>query len=394
MSLFLDKLFTAVALGHFSIDVLNGGRTVLFTYLSVPLGLSNTELGLFSTLYIVTGSLTQPVFGYITDKVGPRWVTAGGVIWMSSIYTLAMIAPVEFALWLLVLASLGSAAFHPAGTMQATLRGRTHFQGKETTSAAYFFVAGQAGLFVGPLLAGNILDRFGNSGLLILTAFAVPVGINLAWQLRDVKAINADALGIGRRDRHIKPQLIFGMYLVPLIAFGLLAFFQSWAQQNMVTFMPKYLSDLGQTASTYGMIAALFMGGSAVGNALGGNLADRLGKRRVAMVSLGLASIPLYLVSVVGLSPWLYFLIPLGGALTGASHSIIVVLAQRLFPGGMGLASGLILGFMFSSGAIGTLASGYLADSVGLIYVFQLSAGLVLGGAAMAWWLRMLGEDR
>jgi predicted MFS family arabinose efflux permease len=60
----------------------------------------------------------------------------------------------------------------------------------------------------------------------------------------------------------------------------------------------------------------------------------------------------------------------------------------------MGLASGLILGFMFSSGAIGTLASGSIADSYGLTYVFQFSAALVLGGSAMAWWLRQLGEAR
>ncbi|MGD9092027.1 MAG: MFS transporter [Anaerolineales bacterium] len=394
MGLLLDKLFTAVALGHFSVDVLNGGRSVLFTYLSVPLGLSNTALGFFSTLYVVSGALTQPIFGYITDKFGPRWVAAGGLLWMAVFYSMAIIAPVQYALWLLILASLGSAAYHPAGTMQATLRGRTHFQGKETTSAAYFFVAGQAGLFMGPLLAGNILDRFGKPGILILTAFAVPVGVNVAGQLRNVKAVNADALGKSNRLTVSKGGLMMGLPLLPLITFVLLAFFQSWAQQNMVTFVPKYLSDLGQSASTYGMIAALFMGGSAVGNAVGGNLADRFGKRRVAMVSLALASIPLYLVSAVGLSQWLYYLIPLGGALTGASHSIIVVLAQRLFPGGMGLASGLILGFMFSSGAIGTLASGSIADSYGLTYVFQFSAALVLGGSAMAWWLRQLGEAR
>ena len=71
-----------------------------------------------------------------------------------------------------------------------------------------------------------------------------------------------------------------------------------------------------------------------------------------------MASVPLMLVSLVGWSPWLYVLVPLSGLFTGAVHSIVVVMAQRYVPGGMGLASGLTLGFMFSAGALGTLLSG------------------------------------
>ena len=172
------------------------------------------------------------------------------------------------------------------------------------------------------------------------------------------------------------------------MAFALLAAFQAWSQQNMITFVPKYLSDLGQSASTYGVIAALFMGGSALGNAVGGSLADTYGKRRVASVALVSASIPLYLVAVVGWSPWLYLLVPLSGALTGATHSIIVVLAQRMIPNRMATASGLILGFMFSSGAVGTFLSGFLADAWGLIPVFYLTAGIALAAGFLAMLLR------
>jgi MFS family permease len=176
--------------------------------------------------------------------------------------------------------------------------------------------------------------------------------------------------------------------LLFLVAFALLAAFQAWSQQNMITFVPKYLSDLGQSAGTYGVIAALFMGGSALGNAVGGSLADKYGKRRVASIALVSASIPLYLVAVVGLSPWLYLLVPLSGALTGATQSIIVVLAQRMIPSGMATASGLILGFMFSSGAVGTFLSGFLADAWGLIPVFYLTAGIALAAGFLAMLLR------
>jgi FSR family fosmidomycin resistance protein-like MFS transporter len=165
---------------------------------------------------------------------------------------------------------------------------------------------------------------------------------------------------------------------------ALLAAFQSWVQQNMVTFLPKHLELLGKTPGEYGFLAALFMGGSAIGNVLGGNLADIFGKRKVASTALILASIPIGAIAIVGWSEWLYLLVPLAGGFTGATHSIIVVLAQRLIPSGMGLASGLILGFMFSAGALGAMLSGYFADIWGIPLMFGITVGLVLAAAGLA----------
>ncbi len=384
MPLLFDALFSSVAISHFAVDLLNGQRAVILAFLSVPLGLTNTTLGFFSTVYVVAGALFQPIFGYFADRLGPRWVVAGGVIWIAAFFSLALVTPGTLALWLLVLASLGSAAFHPGATMQATMRGRTHFSGRETTSAAYFFVFGQTGHFFGPIVAGPLLDRFGLDGLIWLVALVGLSGLNAARQLSQVTIIRpsvsgtrksfADRIEINRWKRKA----------LPILAFAIVAAFQAWTQQNMITFLPKYLSDLGRSASIYGLIAATFMGGSAFGSGMGGNLADRFGKRRVAAATLVLASIPLYLISRVGWSPWLFVLVPLAGALTGAVHSSLVVLAQRMIPGGMAMASGLILGFMFSSGALGTLLSGYLADVWGFIPVFQMTAGISLIAGILA----------
>jgi predicted MFS family arabinose efflux permease len=173
-----------------------------------------------------------------------------------------------------------------------------------------------------------------------------------------------------------------------ILALIVVAALQAWAQQNINTFLPKFLSDIGQTPAIYGLMAGLFMGGSALGNVAGGNLADRFGRQRVATIMLALAVIPLFIISQIGFSPWLYLLIPLSGALTGAVHSIIVVLAQRLLRGGMALASGLILGFMFSSGALGTLLSGPIADRWGFPPVFLLTAGLALTASLVTLFLK------
>jgi FSR family fosmidomycin resistance protein-like MFS transporter len=391
LALLLDGLFSSVVLTHFIVDLINSQRAVLLTYLSVPLGLSNAALGFFNTMYVVAGSILQPVFGYLADRLGPRWMATGGVLWLGGFFGLAVVTPGQAALWLLIVASMGSAAFHPAGVMQATLRGQTHFSGRETTSAAFFFVFGQTGFFIGPVLGGPLLDRFGPAGLLLLASMVVPTGLNVGYRLRQAPKV-APAVGAARTiidPAGHGPELSGGRTsrMLPLLAFALVAAFQAWAQQNMMTFVPKYIHDLGQSPSIYGVMAALFMGGSALGNGFGGSLADRFGKRRVATLALFLASAPLFLVGSVGWSWWLLLLIPLGGALTGAVQSIIVVLAQRFLPSGMALASGLILGFMFSAGALGTMLSGFLADRWGLASVFHMNALIVLAAAGLSFTL-------
>jgi MFS family permease len=104
---------------------------------------------------------------------------------------------------------------------------------------------------------------------------------------------------------------------VGLVAFALVAAFQSWAQQNMFTFVPKYLSDLGYSPSMYGLVVALFMGGTAFGNLFGGYLADHFGKRKVASLTLAAAGLPLVLIPGIAWVGWFFLLVPLSGMLTG-----------------------------------------------------------------------------
>lgn len=383
MSLLLDALFNSVAYGHFIVDALNGQRSVLLTYWSQQTGMTNTTLALVTTIYVWVASLSQPIFGWISDRFGKsRLLAAGGILWLTAFFSLALSLPVEWAIPCLILASLGSAAFHPVGTMQATLRGKTLLAGRETTSTSWFFLFGQFGYFMGPIVGGPLLQEFGPAGLLLLAAPALVIGLNASWRLRSPltaprQVDEGTVRGSGRE---------VGRWFI--IALVVVAALQSWTQQNMNTFLPKYLSDLGQAPAVYGLMTGLFMGGSAIGNVLGGNLADRFGRQRVAFIALALAGFPLFLISLVGWSPWLYLLVPLSGALTGAVHSIIVVLAQRVVRGGMALASGLTLGFMFSAGALGTLLSGPLADRWGFSPVFQMTAGLALIASLAALVLR------
>jgi FSR family fosmidomycin resistance protein-like MFS transporter len=378
MALIRDKIFSTIWLSHFAVDILNGQRSVLFVYLAVALGLSNAELGLFSAAYVFIGALLQPVFGYIADRGNFAWTIAGGTLWIGVFFTIGLIVPGFPGLVFFIIASLGSAAFHPAGTMQATLVGRARIAGRETTSSSYFFLAGQLGIFAGPLLGGFLLNASGQRGILWLTAFTMLVGIfglsrlsgrDVHWEAQP-KAESTESQAPPRR--------------VLWIAFALLATSQSWAKQNVLIYLPKYLSDLGRTPEIYGMLSALFIGFAALGMLSGGIFADRYGKRITAATMLGLAVLPMALIPLYAATPWIYLVIPVAGYFAGSTHSIIVVLAQRYIPGGMARSSGLILGYIFSTSSIGVLLSGVLADAINLQAVFWLSAALVGLAAIMA----------
>jgi FSR family fosmidomycin resistance protein-like MFS transporter len=375
MSLIRDKLFSTVALSHFAVDVLNGQRSVLFVYIAATLGLSNTQLGILSTAYVLVAAVMQPFFGYLADKRGSRWAIAGGTLWIGLFFSIGLLAPSYAGMALFVVASLGSGAFHPAGTMQATLVGRDRFASRETTASSLFFLFGQAGMFVGPLLGGILLSQSGMPGLLWLSVFAVLIGL-IGFVRLSGKSTELVEPVEEKVESSNGPSSRF-LWL----AFAILATSGAWVQQNMIIFVPKYLSDLGQSSEVYGVLSSLYIGAGALGLMIGGILADRFGKRRVAASMLALAVLPLAAIPLLGLSPLLYVAIPLAGLFSGSTHSIVVVLAQRYIPGGMAMTSGLILGFIFSMGALGVLLSGYLADAYGVISVFWLTAGLALVAA-------------
>lgn len=380
MSLFLDSIFSSIALSHFMVDTFNASRPVLLTYL----GLSESQIALFSAIYIWASALTQPFFGWISDRIGPRWLAAGGVLWMTVFYSAALFFPGNTGLGCLIIAAFGSSAFHPVGAVQATLRGRDLLKGKETTATSLFFMAGQMGHFIGPIITGVILASYKIPGLFIIPIVSVPIGFTLLHQLRANRP-------------HPKPDETYRSNrtqagIVFIIVLALVAALQSWAQSNMVNLIPKYIKDLGQGATVYGSMAGLFMGGSALGNVFGGYFGDRYSKRFIAAGVLFLSAIPIYLASLIGWSWWLYVLIPLAGALTGAVHSIMVVFAQRIIPGGMALASGLALGFIFSSGALGLLYSGHLAEVYGFPFVLTMTTVIVLIASPLALFLKEPGQ--
>ena len=168
-----------------------------------------------------------------------------------------------------------------------------------------------------------------------------------------------------------------------MAAFALFIMLRTTPQSTTMTFLPKLFEDRDYSPSAFGAIASIFMVGSAVGGVVGGILCDRWGRRPILIWTLLAAAVPMYLYPVaVGLE--VYPLVLLAGLFIGASHSVIVVVAQTLLPSSGALASGLALGFMFASGSAGSFLFGMAADVFPLASVLQVNGVLSLCAALLS----------
>jgi FSR family fosmidomycin resistance protein-like MFS transporter len=144
----------------------------------------------------------------------------------------------------------------------------------------------------------------------------------------------------------------------------------------------KLFTELGYAALYVGLISGIYMLGSAVGGIIGGTLGDRHGRRLPILVGVLGAFIPFYVyISAPDLArpP----LLLLAGFFGGMPHSVLVIAAQSLIPGRRAFASGLTLGLMFFSGAVGTYVLGVIADEVGLAIALRNAAFLLFLAASV-----------
>jgi FSR family fosmidomycin resistance protein-like MFS transporter len=376
LSLIKDRGFQALAAAHLGVDLINSQKTVLLAFLSVPLGLSNSMVGLVNTLYGLMSSVAQPVFGGLADRFGTRWGVGGGVAWLAGFFSAAMLTHGTLSLALLVIAAAGSAAFHPAGVMEATLSGRAAGASLETTATSFFFLFGQTGLSAGPAIGGLLLDHWGPPGLLLILLFALPAGGYAATR------VSGGSLPVRAGTQEPPPKVVRPAVWI-MAAFGALAVIRMWVQFNFAVYLPKYYADLGYDPARYGLITGLFMAGVALANVTGGWLGDRHRRWPLVVGSLILSVTPIGLFPWYGPTGWTYILTPLAGALIGASHSLVIVHAQKLMPSRMGTASGMALGLTFAAGSLGSLASGVQADHLGFAAMFLTTAALALLGGVL-----------
>ena len=373
--------FLALSFGHFVVDALNGLTPVMIVAFSVPLGLGNAMVGLLSSLYGLAGAVFQPLFGLASDRHGGAWASVGGLLWMGVFFTLACVTPVELGVIFMLLAGIGPAAFHPAGTMDAADLSRRSLAGKAAAGTALFFLFGQIGSALGPAAGGALLDLAGSPGLLAVVALCAPAALlGVAFRNRE----GSPALSRGsERPGRLPLASLLSLELALILTVAVLRF---WVQASTQTFVPKLMLDRGFSATTYGALAGVFMAGAAAGGVIGGFLADRYGNHPVILGTTALSVVPLYLFPLAS-GPALAVLIAVTGVLNVAPHSILVTMAQNALPGRSGLASGLIMGSMFTLGGVGILVTGLVADRIGLMQVLQANVFVCVLALGVGIWL-------
>ncbi len=370
-----NRLLFSISTGHFAVDVLNSVVPVLLAALAVPLALSNAQIGVALTIQIFAGALSQPLFGWLADrfKGRPAVLAATGVAWMA----ICLVGIVLVTNWPLIvtfvgLMALGSGLFHPVGTAGAAAAAPA----RAASATAIFFFSGQLGLSLGPLLGGVLLGASGGAHLMLLLAALTVAPAALLF------SAPRPAIPVGGVARAARATIQAGVAI--LAAFVVLVALRSSIQSVFMSFLPKLFADRGWDPAAYGAIAGTFMFTAAVGNIIAGDIADRYGMRAATIWPL-LASVPAGLICLWSPSPVAAFVAcGVAGLLIGGQHSVLVVHAQRLLPVRQGFAAGLILGFTFAAGGIGTALVGALADGIGLLTAMQGAVLLALPAAILA----------
>ncbi|MXX25354.1 MAG: MFS transporter [Caldilineaceae bacterium SB0668_bin_21] len=393
------RRLSAVSFGHMAIDILNASIAMILAVLAVDFHLSNAQIALGGMAYALMGSLTQPFFGVLADRLGGRWLGAVGLLWTAVFYYAATFAQDYFTLiTLMTIASLGSGAFHPQGAMNAGAAGGP----KATTGTSVFFLLGQLGLALGPMIVGVLLEEVWMLGPRIMAIATLPFVVWMALGLRkplvrvEEEPPRPATLAQRRRrqERIARARAVSNSVAQPnrrwvaLVAFAVLVALRASVHQIFYGMLPKYFADLGFTPTQFGFMVGVPSVAIALGSMAGGVLGDRYDQPKILLWSL-LAATPFSWMMLDIVDGWVFYPIAfVAGFLVGIPHSILVVMAQRFLPHRQGLASGAILGFTFASGAVGMGVAGPIADFYTLSAVMHVVALMPLAAAFCAVFLR------
>ena len=368
---------------HAVTDLPQGALLVALPFLKAKFALTYTQTSLIILVQNLTSSVSQPIFGYISDKTSRPWMMPVGCILSGAAMLASLLAPsFELLLAFTLLSGLGVAMFHPEGAKTAhQISGAS--QGK---GVSFFVVGGTVGMALGSLILGILLVNGPGWQLILYVLPSLAIGLPL-FRLAGKVPIEQAKKNSGKS---LSRLFLSGSLLALLLTILIRALVSS----GLNTFIPLYfVSYLAGDSILSGSILTLYLAAGAIGTLIGGAFSDRYGSRRVMIGSIAPVALVIYGFQATS-GPVVYVLLAVASMLLSAAHSSGLVLAQRMMPGNVGMASGLTLGFSFGIGALGVLALGRVADIYSLPMVFNILALLPLLGLVCTFFVRDPAEVR
>ena len=369
------RVIGACALAHLINDLIQAVLPSIYPMLKATYGLSFTQVGLITLTFQLTASLLQPWIGFYTDRHPKPWLLpAGMVCTLIGILMLSMVGSFPAILVASALVGVGSSTFHPETSRVARLASGGRYGLAQST----FQVGGNAGSAFGPLLAAAIIIPYGQGNVAwfgLFAVFAILVQYGLSRWYRN--HLNLFKLKQGSQATHglSKRRVTFALVVLALLVFSKYFYMASFTSYFTFYLIEKF--DLSVASSQ--LYLFLFLGAVAAGTFFGGPIGDRIGRKRVIWFSiLGAAPFTLAL-PYVDLF-WTGVLSMIIGFILASAFSAIVVFAQELVPGNVGMIAGVFFGLMFGFGGIGAALLGHLADIHGIEYVYTLCSFLPLLG--------------
>ena len=361
--------------GHFAVDLYSSALGALQPLLVERFGLTLARAGLLSGLLVFSASVTQPLYGYLSDRFHSRAFTVLAPA-VAALFISAMgLAPTyRWLLLLVLLGGAGVASFHPQASAWAVVEA-----GDRPGQAMGFFIsAGALGYALGPTYFSFLVSRWGLERMHWAAIPGLAVTALLLW--RPPRAGRA-----ARSHRSFEWRPLAAVWK-PLTILYMAVFLRSILQIAFGQFLPLYLHrERGFNIPAAGYVLSAFLAAGAVGGVLGGRLADRFGGRSVILFSM-LVSPPFFAL-FFATTGWLSLVsLVLGGFILLFTIPVNVVMAQKLAPAQAGTVSALMMGFAWGmAGMVFIPLIGYAADAYSLHTALASLTIFPLIGFFLAW---------